>query len=225
MTTISPTPLATSITHIGPNSLALSQLASDDVAPLAITPVLHPRDGVPHPGSRTFWSATANALYIVRQRGSDIFGLTPDLADKLRQGSDLVDHGRRGPIGCDADAIAGLALWQAADEAAQADRPSEPVAHHIIGWLPTNGTREAWRDLTLTFLDREVLANGMVADWAIHALADGEGCWIKRPHFHAILTHRFWKPGRRTGEPNVAWLGTPKHRQRMMNGWINIHGL
>lgn len=224
MITLASTPHFTSIAGSAANSPAVSQFALGDPNPLAITPILHPRDGAPHPASRTFWSATANALYIVRQRGRDVFGQTPDLAEKLRDGDDLVDHGRRGPIGCDTDAVAGLALWQAADEATRADRPSEPVAYHVIGWLPTNGTREAWRDLALTFLDREVLANGMIADWAIHALADGEGRWIKRPHLHAILTHRFWRPGRRTGEPNVAWLGTPKHRQRMMAGWTAVCG-
>ncbi len=73
------------------------------------------------------------------------------------------------------------------------------------------------QDLTLDFLDRAVVANGMIAEWAIHALADSEGRWIKRPHLHAILTHRFWRPGTRLGQPNAAWLGTPRHRQRLVD--------
>lgn len=191
---------------------------------LAITPVLHPRDGVPDPRSRTFWSAVANACYICRQNGVDLFGDTPDITDKLAQGSDLVACGRRGPTGCDAYGIQGLKLWEAADQAALSDRPGAPVAHHIVGWLPTNATKAAWEDLTLEFLDRAAVANGMVADWAIHALADDGGRWLKRPHLHAILTHRFWRPGTRTGQPNAAWLGTPKHRQRMRDAWEQIAG-
>lgn len=191
---------------------------------LAITPVLHPRDGVADPRSRTFWSAVANACYIRRQDGVDLFGDTPDITDKLAQGSDLLVCGRRGPIGCDADGIQGLGLWHAADQAALSDRPGAPVAHHVIGWLPTNVTRAAWEDLTLEFLDRAVVANGMVADWAIHALADDGGRWLKRPHLHAVLTHRFWRPGTRLGQPNAAWLGTPRHRQRMSDAWDEITG-
>lgn len=117
-----------------------------------------------------------------------------------------------------------MALWEAADGAGQVDRPSAPVAFHVIGWLPTSATRERWRDLTLEFLDREVVANGMVADWAVHALANADGRWIKKPHLHAILTHRFWKPGRRTGEPNGAWLGSTKQRQKMADAWAAITG-
>jgi hypothetical protein len=184
-----------------PNPLASLE---SQTSPLAITPVIHPKDSVPNPKSRTFWSATANALYIVRRRGTDLFGQTPDLADKLARGNDLVDFGRRGPIGCDSDALAGMALWEAADGAGQVDRPSAPVAHHIIGWLPTNVTHERWQEIVLEFLDRVVVVNGMVADWATHALADADGRWVKKPHFHAVLTHRFWKAGRRTGEPNAA---------------------
>ena len=190
---------------------------------LQITPVIHPRDGVRDPRSRTFWSATANALYIIRQQGNDLFGPTPDLTDKLAQGDDLVDHGRRGPIGCDGDAVRGLALWEAADRAAQHDRPSAPVAHHLIGWLPANVAHERWREISLEFLDRELVANGMACDWAIHALAGKEGGWLKKPHLHIVAAHRFWKAGRRTGEPNLAWLGTPKWRQKAIDtwGWLN----
>lgn len=211
---------ATAAPVLGAASTALAIASLLDPTPaLTITPILHPQDGVPDPRSRTFWSAVANVLYIQRQRGADLFGPTPDLSAKLAQGNDLVAHGRRGPIGCDADTLAGLALWDAADRATQADRPSTPVAHHLIGWLPTDATRDTWRDLTLQFLDVAVVANGMVAEWAIHALADDGGRWIKRPHLHAIVTHRFWRPGTRVGQPNAAWLGTPRHRQRMMDVW------
>ena len=197
----------------------LASLAADRREMFSITPIIHPVDGVGDPRSRTFWSATANALYIVRKDGEDLFGPTPSLAHKLAEGSDLIDHGRRGPIGCDADAIAGLKLWEAADLATCQDRPSAPVAYHAIGWLPENRTREAWRELTLEFLDREIVTNGMVADWAIHALAGNGGGWVKQPHLHAVLTHRFWRVGRRTGAPNPAWLAYPKSRNKLAMAW------
>ena len=76
--------------------LAIATLAPGQTAPLAIMPVIHPKDGVPDPDSRTFWSATANALYIERQTGADLLGPTPDFANKLAQGNDLAESGCRG---------------------------------------------------------------------------------------------------------------------------------
>jgi len=110
---------------------------------MTISLILHPRDGTPDPRSRTFWSATTNALYIIRAQGTDLFGPTPRLSSKLPQGNDLIDHGRCNPIGSEVDALAGLALWAAADRATQTDSPSTPVANYVIGWLPTNLNREA----------------------------------------------------------------------------------
>jgi hypothetical protein len=205
----------------------LPTMARDTHAPeplMSISPVIHPCDGIRDPRSRTFWSATANALYIVRRQADDLFGPIPDLSDRLAQGNDLVNHGRRGPIGCDADGVLDLALWQAADQAALTDRPSAPVAYHLIGRLPSTLTREAWREIVLEYLDRAIVVNGMVADWAIHALVDREGRWIKRPHVHIIVTHRFWRAGRRTGEPNHAWCGSPKLRTKLMDTWSALVG-
>lgn len=186
--------------------------------PFDITPVIHPQNGFHPEASRTFWSATANALYIVRQNGEDVFGATPDFAGKLAECPDLVAHGRRGPIGCDVDAIAGLELWRAADKAAAVDRPSAPVAFHAIGWLPTAMGEEGWREWILQFLDDQIVANGMIADWALHALGDGEGGWVKKPHMHAVITSRFWK-GPRIGQPQPAWFSTAKRRSMVGEVW------
>lgn len=186
--------------------------------PFSITPVIHPEGGVHPDTSRTFWSATANALYIVRQNGEDMFGAAPDFAAKLIACPDLVAYGRRGPIGCDADPIAGLDLWRAADQAAVADRPSAPVAFHAVGWLPTNVRRDVWNEIVLEFLDRHIVTNGMIADWAIHALADDTGGWVKRPHMHAVITGRFWK-GPRIGQPQPAWFQTVKQRGAVTESW------
>ena len=186
-----------------------------------ISPVIHPQSGIPSEQSRTFWSATANALYIVRENGEDLFGATPDFAAKLSECPDLVDHGRRGPIGCDSETLAGLELWRAADAAALVDRPSASVALHMIGWLPTEMDERGWRELILEFLDTQIVANGMIADWALHALADGEGGWIKKPHMHAIITARFWK-GPRFGQPQPAWFPTVKRRNALCAAWTAV---
>lgn len=189
----------------------------------SVTPVIHPQNGIRAESSRTFSSATSNALYIRRETGEDLFGPTPDFAAKLVGCPDLVAHGRRGPIGCDADGVADLALWRTADEAAISDRPSAPVAWHAIGWLPTGMGEAGWRELVLQFLDERFVANGMVTDWAIHALPDGDGGWIKKPHLHAVATARFWK-GPRIGQPQPAWLATAKSRSALEAAWVTMSG-
>lgn len=170
---------------------------------------------------RTFWTATANALYIVRRNGEDVFGPTPDFAAKLADCPDLVAHGRRGPIGCDAPNIDGLGLWQAADAAALVDRPSQPVAFHAIGWLPTASDEAGWIELILQFLDEQIVTNGMIADWAIHARPDDNGGGIKKPHMHAVITSRFWK-GPRVGQPQAAWFATAKRRNAAGDAWTAL---
>lgn len=107
---------------------------------MTISPIIRPRNGVPDTRSRTFSSAIANAIYIVRQLGTDVFVPRSDLAGKLALGNDLLDHGRRGPIGCNSDTPRGRAPWEIADRAAKTDRPSAPVAYRVIDWLPTNKT-------------------------------------------------------------------------------------
>lgn len=202
-------------------AMTVAQASSRPQALFSVTPVIHPQNGVRAENSRTFWSATSNALYIRRQTGEDLFGPTPDFAAKLVACRDLVAHGRRGPIGCDNDGVADLSLWRAADEAAVADRPSAPVAWHAIGWLPSEMGEAGWRELVLQFLDERFVANGMVVDWAVHALPDGEGGWVKKPHLHAVATARFWK-GPRTGQPQAAWLATARSRSALEAAWTDL---
>ena len=203
--------------------ISLEALAGDgqQQTPFTITPVIHPQHGLHPDASRTFWSATANAHYIVRQNGQDLFGPTPDFAAKLVDCPDLVAHGRRGPTDCDVQGNIGMDLWRAADAAALIDRPSAPVAFHSIGWLPPTMGEAGWRELILQFLDEQMLAKGMIADWAIHALTDREGEWIKKPHVHFITTGRFWK-GPRIGQPQLTWFSTVKQRKSAIDAWRNI---
>lgn len=204
-------------------ALFSAQAAARPQVPFSVTPVIHPQNGVRAESSRTFWSAVSNSLYIRRETGKDMFGPTPDFVAKLTDCPDLVGHGRRGPIGCDADGVGGLDIWRAADDAAMSDRPSAPVAWHAIGWLPTALDEAGWRELVLQFLDERLVANGMVIDWAIHALADGEDGWIKKPHLHAVITARFWK-GPRIGQPQQAWLASAKSRSTLAAAWVELTG-
>jgi hypothetical protein len=204
-------------------ALFSAQAAARPQTPFSVTPVIHPQNGVKAESSRTFWSAVSNSHYIRRETGNDMFGPTPDFAAKLTDCPDLVAHGRRGPIGCEADGVGGLDIWRAADEAAVSDRPTAPVAWHAIGWLPTGMGEAGWRELVLQFLDERFVANGMVVDWCIHALPDEEGGWIKRPHMHAVATARFWK-GPRIGQPQAAWLNTAKSRSALEAAWVVLTG-
>jgi len=214
----------TKITSAPAKPLSIEALAGNGQQKLFdITPVIHPQNGLHPENSRTFWTATANAHYIVRRTGEDVFGPTPDFEAKLASCPDLVAHGRRGPIGCDASGLEGFDLWRAADAAALIDRPSQPAAFHAIGWLPMTMDEAGWTELILQFLDEQIVSNGMIADWALHARADGEGGWIKKPHMHAVITSRFWK-GPRQGQPQPAWLATAKRRSAVADAWKAIVG-
>lgn len=210
-------------TMVPANDLAMASFTREPLRPMQISPIIHPRHGLADPKSRTFWSAKVNALYIVRAKGSDLFGEAPDWSDRLAHGNDVVEHGRRGPIGCDKDPVRGMAIWDAADLAATTDRPSVAVAHHLIGWFPLDADPATWREMALTFIDDQLVRQGMITDWAIHALPDGQGGWLKKPHLHAIACSRFFK-GSRAGQPNEPWLITAASRSKAISAWRKITG-
>lgn len=192
--------------------------AIDRERSLAIVKVLRDPKPLPsgEPSVKTFRTAVANALYIVRKDGADPFGPTPGF---VRKAGDLVDLGRRGPIGCDAPAVAGLELWRQADTAAAIDRPDLPSAFHIVGWLPCALDPLGWRTLVLSFVDEQVKAAGMIADWAIHARAAPDGGWATPPHMHAVVTARAWREGRNAGQRNRAWLGSKRAYDAAEDAW------
>ena len=176
-----------------------------------LSAIHHPRIAL-GTDQRSIWkSAVANRLYLTRDIGEDLFGRVPDFSAKR---ADLGEHGRRGPIGCETSALEGLKLWQAADAAAAIDRPELPVAFHAIGWLPLERSEEAWRTLVYEFCDDVLVRNGMVADWAIHRLADACGGWTIPPHVHLVITARSWRRKLCRGGPN------PTTNQIAKVGWI-----
>ena len=180
-----------------------------------LSPVIHPQHGVADPATRTFWSAEANARYIVRQSGADIFGQTPDWSAKL---GNLCEHGRRAPLGRAGAIPAGYELWRAADEAAATERGDAPVAWHMIGALPQDAGETGWRYKVQAFIDRYLVAQGMVVDWAIHRQADAQGRWTTKPHCHMIATARFYA-GPRIGQPQPNWMTSRKMRDALKEAW------
>lgn len=180
-----------------------------------LSPVIHPTHGVGDPASRTFWSAEANARYIVRQPGTDIFGPTPDWSSKR---ANLGASGRRAPLGKAGLPPAGFDLWRAADEAAGVERGDAPVAWHMIGWLPQDRSEQDWLFQVQAFIDRHLVFQGMVADWAIHRQADAQGRWTTKPHVHIIATSRFWA-GPKIGLPQPNWLTSRKMRDALHDAW------
>lgn len=180
-----------------------------------LSPVIHPTNFVGDPASRTFWSAEANARYIVRASGSDIFGQTPNWSAKR---ANLGEHGRRAPLGKNGVIPSGFELWRAADEAARHERGDAPVAWHMIGWLDQDRSEIDWRFKVTGFIDRYLIAQGMTADWAIHRQTDGQGRWITKPHVHIVATARFYA-GPRIGQPQPNWLTSRKMRDALRDAW------
>ena len=195
--------------------------AIDRDRPFSIVAAVHqPRtiEGVEQ--RRTFRSAVANRLYTTRESGRDLFGPTPAISPEKM--GDLGEHGRRGPLGCDVPALAGIELWRKADEAAAIDRPELPVAFHAIAWLPLRLEPDGWRNLIFAFCDDVLVRNGMVADWAVHRRPDGQGSWAVPPHAHLIITARGWRPERNPGRRNAAWFGSNASLKAAEDQWQSL---
>lgn len=144
---------------------------------------------MPDPRSRTFWSTAVNVLYI--------HGSTAPTCSAQRR-----TWRRRAMTWLPAVATVRSSAATAICWLAWRSRMAQTVPrrltvrarlspYYLTGWLPTNATRDAWWDLKLEFVDRVVGANGMIAEWATHALAHESGRWIEQPHLHVVLTHRF----------------------------------
>lgn len=195
--------------------------AIDRERPFTIVPAVHQSRIVNGSEDRQTWrSAVANRLYITRKTGHDLFGPTPAIpAEKM---NDLGEHGRRGPIGCDSLAVAGMELWRKADDAAAIDRPELPVCFHAVGWLPLGMDDAGWRNIIHAFCDDVLVRNGMVADWAVHRRPDEQGSWAVPPHAHLIITARGWRPERNPGRRNAAWLGSISNIKAASDAWLRL---
>lgn len=212
--------------HIDTARAALLRLPTPDAIdrerPFKLLSAIHePRPStLPEGGQQSLWrSAVANRKYLTRDVGRDLFGPVPDWSAKR---GDLGEHGRRGPIGCDLAAVEGMKLWQAADEAAAIDRPELAAAFHAIGWLPFALDDAGWRQMVLAFCDTMLVKNGMIADWAIHRLADEQGDWLIAPHVHLVITARAWRADRNPGRRNLAWFGSARSIKAAEDYWCSL---
>ena len=168
----------------------------------------------------THRTAYCNYLYITRQNGEDEYGPTPDFAAR----GDLVAHGRVGPIRSFAPALAGAAIWQAADLASRDRMPDRATAMHAVGSLPPEVGRAQWRLITAAFCEDQFAAKGMVADWAIHYRDGDVGGTAIAPHMHIVATSRMWD-ARDPGRWQKAWLATPASVRALADAWYATTGL
>ena len=172
---------------------------------------------------RTLRTATANALYILRQPGEDEFGAVPDVSAKARH---LVASGRSAPIQGPTADLAELGLWEAADAAARIDTLHGPSAFHAVGWLPRDGDVHSWTTAVLTWSELVLAANGIISDWAIHATGDDPALngfvW---PHVHWIGTLRTWRRKRDPGRLHTRWFRKASDIAAARAEWERIAGV
>lgn len=165
----------------------------------------------------THRTAQANFAYITRTDCIDEFGSTPNFEAKR---ADLVVTGRTGPLRSLKKQLAGSALWRQADQFADGRRPEQAKAAHIVGSLPQDKSPGEWQDLVRTFCEIQLASEGMVTDWAIHALRGDDGNWRKLPHCHLLVTTRTWDrdPGRR----QARWFGCEEHERKAADAWYSL---
>lgn len=171
---------------------------------------------------RAHRTARASWLYINRQQGIDDVGPTPDWSQR----NDLVAAGRVGPSRASDPVLDGIALWVQADGHARASRPDEPACAHAVGSLPIGKSRAEWRHLMEGFCEDHLTAQGMVADWAIHHRAAGEGTCEILPHAHLVITTRaFDRASPDYGRIRQNWLRTDNARKAIAERWWAHTGL
>lgn len=172
---------------------------------------------------RTHETATANYGYINRIQIEDDVGPVPPTY--MAKANDLIVAGRRHPVGRKASKVpAGRLLWDHADAKASTDSRNEAAAIHIVLSLP-DLPQERWEDYTTDFIDHELTSLGMVVDYAIHAVHDGNGGWLVSPHVHCLATSRRWKPDQQRGRRMKQWLASKAQIDALEESWLSRTGL
>jgi MobA/MobL family len=202
---------------------AIHALAKPEHVPFKSVPVYHPDPGNPdrETSRRTYKSAAANYLYMMRQEGSDLFGILPN--GYMAKVDDLVVSGRRHPLKIAPDLTFGRKLWDQADAAASHDT-AQAAAMHVILTLPPL-PREDWQSLVETFIDDNIVALGMIADFAVHAKIGADGGWDVHPHVHLLATTRRWRNDQRKGQRMRPWLHSNTQMCALESAWLARTGL
>jgi hypothetical protein len=176
-----------------------------ETRPFVVRPIIDRvgLSGGAQPQLGTHRTAAASYLYIRRQPGSDSIGPLPPAY--LAKGADLVDMGRVYPRNTPPALREGRLLWDEADSAALRHDLGDASATHIVASLPSSMAPPEWRELVTKWALKALVAEGMIADWGIHALVDPDtGKWAVKPHVHALVTARDFKPGLRRGRRQFA---------------------
>ncbi len=202
---------------------AIHALAKPEHTPFKAVSVFHPDPGNPdrEAGRQTYKSAVANYLYMMRQEGSDLFGSVPN--GYMAKADDLIFTGRRHPLKIAPDLTAGHKLWNEADIASSRN-PAQAAAMHVILTLPPV-PREEWLPLVETFIDDNLVARGMVIDFALHAKPDSDGGWEVHPHAHLLITTRRWRSDQRKGQRMRPWLYSKAQLHALESAWLVRTGL
>jgi hypothetical protein len=191
--------------------------------PFVLRPIIREPAGINSTNLRaTHRTAATNYWYIVRQNGRDEFGPTPDFEAKR---GDLIDTGREAPIRGPRSALAGVGLWQAADEGARAHLPAEATAFHAVGDLPVDGTPDSWRVTIQKFCADQLNSNGMIVDWGIHAFPGEDRLWKTLPHVHLLITARTWRHDRSPGRRHPRWIPGEPAQRGIADAWLALTGL
>lgn len=203
------------------NELAIAALATPEREPFRLAEVK--RDLTGSASRRTHQTAVANFGYINRIEIDDELGLVPP--SYMEKANDLFVAGRRHPVGRRASQIPmGRLLWDHADATAGKDLKNEAAAIHIVLGLP-DLPQERWHDYVTDFIDHELTSLGMVVDYAVHAVSDGNIGWLVSPHVHCLATSRRWKPDQQRGRRMKQWLASKSQIEALENAWLTRTGL
>lgn len=163
----------------------------------------------------THGTATANWIYIKRLAGEDVRG-SLDYCHR----DDLVAAGIATPPKAPRWAEEPGRVWREIDAIMDGRAPDAIRAWHIVMSLPTDASQKGWREMVQSYARESIAARGIIADWAIHALRDGDGAWLVRPHVHLLMTTNAWKHGDRQGAIMPSWCGAAA-RSRLEAGWLD----
>jgi MobA/MobL family len=204
---------------------ALNALAAPSHAPFRCAQVKHPDPSDPgrEEARKTHHTALASYLYIHRIPGRDHLGQLPP--DYLVKSDDLVCSGRRHPLkGVPVPIRSGPQIWREAD-AATRDDLAHAAAVHVILTLP-DIPQKGWKPLVERFIDDNLVALGLIVDFAIHAKADDDGNgWATHPHVHLLCSVRRFKSDQRKGQRMRVWLYSKAQAESLETAWITITGL
>jgi MobA/MobL family len=204
---------------------ALDALAAPVHAPFRCAQVKHPNPSDPgrEEARKTHFTATASYLYIHRIPGRDHLGQLPP--DYLLKADDLISNGRRHPLkGVPVSMRSGPQIWREAD-AATRDDLAHAAAVHVILKLP-DIAQKGWQPLVERFVDDNLVALGLIVDFAIHAKVDDDGNgWATHPHVHLLCSARRFRSDQRKGQRMRVWLYSRPQIESLETAWLEVTGL